>query len=283
MHEIGLIDDSFERIFSSRYHLSIQLGLDGFSFSILDPDQNKFLYLRHIPFVLQREQLLAFHVEKIFQEEEILTDKYAKVSVLYKTSRCTLVPSSFYKNKERERLFSFNHQLKENEQIFACPLSKAGANALYPVPHEVCVKIRERHPEVEFFHISFPLIEQALRSGNSANGKHIVTLFCSKSFIDIVVCSNNKLIFYNQFTFRNETDFVFFLLNVFDQLNLNPSRTPVLVSGILPRNSEHYIIMRKYIQNIKFEQPDKTVHYSIRFRQIPLHFFTPLFNLYTCV
>jgi len=283
MHEIGLIDDSFERIFSSRYHLSIQLGLDGFSFSILDPDQNKFLYLRHIPFVLQREHLLACYVEKIFQEEEILSDKYAKVTVLYKTSRCTFVPTTFYKNNERDRLFSFNHQLNECEQVFVCPLPKVGANVLFPIPREVCVKIRERHPEVEFFHIAFPLIEQALRSGNSANGKHVVTLFCSKSFFDLVVCHNNNLIFFNQFTFRNETDFVFFLLNVFEQLNLDPTRTPVLVSGMLPRNSEHYVLMRKYIQNIQVEQPGKTIQYSIRFRQIPLHFFTPLFNLYTCV
>jgi len=90
MHEITIVDETFDLRFASEYHLSIQVGLDGFSFCILDVRRKKYIALRHIPLLEGKLQFLTRKVETIFEQEEKLNTTYQSVSVDYSTNEATL-------------------------------------------------------------------------------------------------------------------------------------------------------------------------------------------------
>jgi len=50
MNDIRFLDEALDINKTITYHLSIQAGLDGFSFVIFDPSRNKFIALKHYGF-----------------------------------------------------------------------------------------------------------------------------------------------------------------------------------------------------------------------------------------
>src|SRR5665811_1617082 len=95
MHEINSIDETFDIKLASEYHLSIQVGLDGFSFCILDIHRRKYIVFQHIPLIVGKLQFLSKKVESIFDQDEKLNASYQSVSITYSTNNATLFPKEY--------------------------------------------------------------------------------------------------------------------------------------------------------------------------------------------
>ncbi|HPR85643.1 MAG TPA: DUF3822 family protein, partial [Prolixibacteraceae bacterium] len=63
LQEISWTDDSFDLKNAGNYHLSIQIGLDGFSYCILDTRINKYLAFQNIPLAVIKPQFLSRKTE----------------------------------------------------------------------------------------------------------------------------------------------------------------------------------------------------------------------------
>ncbi len=48
--DIVFIDETFDINQTKNYNISIQAGLNGYSFSVIDPVRNKYILLKHIAF-----------------------------------------------------------------------------------------------------------------------------------------------------------------------------------------------------------------------------------------
>jgi hypothetical protein len=69
---------------------------------------------------------------------------------------------------------------------------------------------------------------------------------------EVVLIEDNKLKFYSQFNCSTSDEFNFFLLTLFDKLDLTPALTQFYLWGNIANGDENYQRLSKYSQNISF-------------------------------
>src|SRR5690606_677985 len=69
---------------------------------------------------------------------------------------------------------------------------------------------------------------------------------------EVVLIEDNKLKFYSQFNCSTADEFNFFLLTLFDKLDLTPALTQFYLWGNIANGDENYQRLSKYSQNISF-------------------------------
>jgi hypothetical protein len=102
------------------------------------------------------------------------------------------------------------------------------------------------------------------------------------SFIDIVIIEGKNLLYYNSFKYASKEDFIYYIIFVLEQLNLNPEETELILSGFIEKSSSLFEMVYKYVRNIRFRELSGNFSYSYVFDEIPSHYFTNLINSGLC-
>jgi len=281
MHDIRFLDEAFDINKTNTYHLSIQAGLDGFSFVILDTLRIKYLVIKHFSYTEEfPEDKYPDHLGEILQKDEFLSKEYNSIYCIWRNPRTTLLPSPLFEKEKLKQYFEFNQVLNDLEELHANHLKSLDAYLIFPIHHEIANAFIKYYPQLKFFNQATPFIEYILKhQKDESDSAH---LNVHKNFFDIIIIRNRSLILHNTFKFRNEQDFIYFIMNVYDKIHLNPETCPVNLSGMIEKNSGMTVIVKKFIKTVQFAKPDNRFQYSHAFDRIPEHFFIHLFNLYNC-
>jgi len=281
MHELNLIDKSFDLKFTSEYHISIQAGLDGFSFCILDVRKNKYVALRHIPLIVGKPQFLSKKIETIFEEEDKLNASYQTVSITYSTNKATLIPKTFATSDHLHRLADFTNELNRNEDILTDDLPGLNYQLIYSYPKELVSLFNRKFSEFKIKHKSVPFLLSTLSQRNEK--KNTVLINFEKKYIRIIVLKGLQISLYNSFYFKNESDFLYYTLNICHSLNIDPEHDEIMIGGYVADDSSYIRLLKRYLSNVIFLKPSSDFDYSNFFDKVQKHQFISLLNTYTCV
>jgi hypothetical protein len=281
MHDIRFLDEALDIHKTIAYHLSIQAGLDGFSFVIFDPTRNKFIALKYYGFAEEiAEYKYPDRLLDLLKKDEFLNKEYSSVHCIWNNSRTTLLPSALFEREKLKQYFEFNQILNDLDELHANHLKKLDAYLIFPIHHEIANIFIKQYPTVKFFNQSTPFIEYAMNQNTNSPGTVFINI--QKKFFDILIIRNHSLILHNTFNFRFEQDMTYFIMNVYDKVVMDPALCPIYVSGIVEKNSALIGWIRKFIKTVNFSEPDNRYRYSHAFNKVPEHFFINLFNLYHC-
>src|SRR5680860_695844 len=112
-----VIDKSFDLKKTNNYILSIQVSLGGFSFSVVQPQNNQLLVLKHTPLKISKEQFLTRRLKEWINSEEILQKNYRNCRLIVFTEKFTLLPEHlFFEEKSREIMQLF-YELNADENV----------------------------------------------------------------------------------------------------------------------------------------------------------------------
>ena len=98
-----------------------------------------------------------------------------------------------------------------------------------------------------------------------------------------ITLESKHLKFFNSFNYKTAEDLIYYLLFTYEQLQLNPDQTPLIISGEIEEDSEVYKLLFKYIRNISFTRRNPNYNYSFVFNQTKEHFYYKLLNQHLCV
>jgi hypothetical protein len=281
MHDLSFLDETLDINITNTYHISIQVSLNGFSFCLLDTARNKYVALKHYEFDT-KETTLEENIKRVSNEDEFLNKEYKSSSLIFTTRKFTLVPTPIFNKEYLKKYFSFNHNLEESERIYFNHLRNADAYVIFTIPGNLSDIFNYHFPKIKIYHQSTPFIESILRNHINSQDKHTMFLNAGEDLFDIAVVHLKNLKLYNCFFYKNENDLIYFVLYVYEYLKLDAEKTVLVISGSLLKSSKHYEILKKYIRNLRFEQPKTQFTYSYTFNEIPSHTFVNLLNLYTC-
>jgi len=262
--------------------LFVQIGLDEFSFCLLNPNEKKYLTLAAYAFRgIHNYNLLCAEVEKIFSDKKKYSDKNLSVKVALLGNRATLVPEGFSEKQDAGDFFTFNHSTQSDELFFTDVLKNITAKNIFSVP--VCIEklFSKLFSDVTFHHHSSALIDNVLAFHKNKSGK-IMVLNVQNSHFEIIVLEENKLLFYNAFKHQTSEDFIYYLLFCCEQLSLNPEKMDLLLVGEVEQESAIYSILQKYVRNVKFGKRNDFYSYSYKLIDLPKHFYYSLFCQYLC-
>ena len=248
--------------------LSIQFNLDGFSFSIYNNPSKKEVYFRE--YVFENSQTspenLLLKIETIFNTDAYLQNDFITVTVIHQNNLSTVVPNRFFDKKKMAFYLNFNVKTLATDFITFDDLEALNAKNVYVPYVNINNYLFQNFGEFEYKHHSTVLIEKLLK--NSTTKEKTMFVNVSKTSLDIVVLENEKLLLSNAFSYNSKEDFIYYVLFVAEQLNLDVQEFPLYLLGEITLKSKTYEITYKYIKNVSFLEGTNAIYDTFN---IPSH------------
>ena len=282
MKEFSYVDETLDLNRAHAYRLSIQVSLDGFSFSILDQVREKFVLLKHhdlsdLPLPEEKGEKL----DKIMSEDPYLKPSYQKTMAMVATGKSTLIPAAYFQEKDLKQYLEFNHDMDELEEIHYNYLDGLGAYTIFTLPNPLSNAMIRHLGRIHYYHQGLPFITWHIDNAPASRKRAALSIY--ENFADIGVFSKNKLHFYNTFRWSAGEDLLYYVLYVFKQLNLDVSSNEIYISGNAKSRKELRNLLERYIKRIHFQAPPERFTYSYTFKKESAQHFTNLFRLSLCV
>ena len=283
MYEISLVDKGLKLKNTISYSLSIQVNLNGFSFSVYDPYSKTVLCLKHIPFqntAIDQDDLTN-KIVSIIQGEKILHRKFKFVSFTYQSIKSTLIPKKHFQKDSLKQVFEQNHQMDDLDELHFNELRAMDGYNVFTVPNYLGNEFTQRYRRVYFYHHATCMILEALKHDETHMDSRVY-INVNSGFFDVLIVKGKQVYLYNTFQFRSPDDLVFYVVSVFKQLHLAPGKAYIHYSGFISSESSELQLLRKFLGNVHACNPNENLVFSKKFHKFSLHYFTNLFNLHLC-
>jgi len=280
MYEKELFDETLDINSTNSYEISIQINLNGFSFSLLDTLRNKFVMLREYR-LSGRDNELARQVEDIVYKDDFLGRQYHAYRLVYVFERNTLVPSGLFDPAVKDNYFTLNHNLEEGYVVANNRIDSPDSYILFDIRQDLQELLIKTFPDASQSHHIKPLLFSAFRTASGQSGRYI-QVNIEDTFFNLIIIENDKLEFFNTFRYRNASDILYYLMFTFEKLNILSKET-VFMSGEIEQGDELYTNLSAYAGNIKFIKPGGNYTLSYVFDPLSLHRYGNLFNIVSCV
>ncbi|MBS1765691.1 MAG: DUF3822 family protein [Bacteroidetes bacterium] len=281
---ISVIDESIHADVARSMNLFLQCGTDFFTAAVLDTDRNKYVALLdyRFPYPMDTRDLRERILDIIEQNKTLLDNRYESVSLSFCGFKNTLLPDAFFNADKMELLFSTNHPLADDETLLFDNLRRISGKNLYAVPEKLYHFFTSYYSNLSVFHGATSFIEGLLTQHKNTTGK-VVTINVQGRNFEMVVNSGGDLEYYNRFNYQTAEDFMYYLVFVYEQLELNPETDTLMIAGTIEKNSTLLALIRKYIRNTQFVQRPSFCFYSYGFDDVASHYHFSLYNQYLCV
>lgn len=283
MRNIAIVDETFDINITSAYHLSVQISSGGICFAILDTVRNKFIAFKHLLFEESHPLSVEDQIKRLFQTDSYLIHKYKSTGLIYITPNATLIPAPIYDSGKEEDLYLFSNLLPDKHVIQSDKIVGIDAWISYAIPEKIRDTLDDHPNHFKIIHQSCPIIENAFRAAKTKADETLIFAQVYPDFFDLVVFKKGKFELYNSFSYKTEQDFIFYILYVFEQFDINIDATTLSLSGYVEKESTLINKLTEFLPNISFAAFNPNFNYSYTFGQLNQHQFSNLFNLFPCV
>ncbi len=206
----------------NNYKLSIQLALDGFSFLIYDSEKNRIVKEKEVLYT-QKENFYDWLKVKLIAED-LLKRKYTSTQILFCSEKQTLVPKELAKENKDKDLFVINFPLEKIEMIVSENIDDVVI--LSAINSDFYNLIKDYFPKAKWKTTVLFLLEQ-----EQTQKEWNVKLLLLNNKLHIMVSNKNKLQFYNSFSFQTKDDLLYYILYVFDNLDISVANSSIRLWG----------------------------------------------------
>jgi hypothetical protein len=275
---LELFDETLDINSTENYELAIQVSPDGFSFCLLDAIRNKFVLIR----AFEPEENKYFNADKIKElitKDDFLTKRYKKVNIVIPSPKFTLVPAPLFDPARKDEYFTFNH-IQENDIILSNKVSDPEAFIVFSISKPFNDLINNFYPGIHpYIHIK-PLFDHISHVRKGINGNYI-HIHVEREYFNLIIFNNNLLKFCNTYNYRNISDILYFVLNVFKTLDIKQEET-IYFSGLTEKYDDLSSNFSIYVRNLKFAEPTGNFTFSYVFDDTDPHRFINLFSVVNC-
>ena len=232
--------------------LSIQFNLDGFSFSIYNTVSLRDVYFYEYLFTNSQvtPENLLLKIKEIFNTDLHLQNDFKSVTVIHQNNLATLIPNSLFDETKLASYLNLNIKTLPIDFITFDSIELLNCKNVYIPYVNINNYLFQNFGEFEYKHHSTVFIEKLLeKKKNTAKTMHVNV---SRATLDIVVLKEGKLVLYNTFDYNSKEDFMYYILFVAEQLEMNPEEFLLYFTGAIELNSAIYKITYTYIKNVKF-------------------------------
>ena len=279
---LKILDKSFSKSDSENYNLLMQFGLNGLSYAILDKKRNKFIALYKYDFQeLIEPNLIKDYLKDVIDQDLNLKNKFRRVKCSYVTSKNTLVPAPLFDESKLSSYLKFNHHIDQGEKANHDIIQGLDSMNVYTIHRELDNTLNKHFQNFHLFHFSTPLIEGVLSQNKNLTAKKLIVNVQSNQF-EVLLIEGKKLHLYNTFQYYSKEDFIYYILFVCDEMELNPETIDIEIVGSLEKTSELYKIAAKYVRKVGFGNRIDSAEYCFEIKDLPSHQNYNLFNLNLC-
>jgi hypothetical protein len=268
---INKADESFDAKDLQKYDLTFEMGEKTFGYSLRDVEKNKFIALGSY----------RNHLVDLISSLSWLGGQFHSVNGIIGNSRFTLIPEALYIDNVKESYFNFLHEVETGEVVLSDRLTHLGIYTVYSIPGNCRKDVDKVFPKVTLCHISSVLISNIWMSVKNMTGCKVFLNLREGQF-DLLAFEGNHLKYCNAFHFLTAEDIAYYVIFVFEQLNLNPEEVPLVLLGNVDKFSPVFELLLRYIRDIEFARRNEGFNYSYLFNDVPGHYYYTLLNPSPC-
>ncbi|NQU54940.1 MAG: DUF3822 family protein [Bacteroidetes bacterium] len=267
-------DESFDLEKTYEYILSIQVCLDGFSFSVVCPTENRLLAFKSTSLKISSNSLIARNFKEWATSEALLQKPFKKIRIVVFSNKYTLIPEQ-YSNKELKLeipkiLFDENNELEIAENV----INKLEARLVFALPAGINRIFTEQFGECEIIH---PLKVIANQHSNAEKGLSLLLILDSEN-IYITLFNKNTVLLSNSFKQAHANDVVYYVLTVLKQLEIEPQTTELLYIGKSEIENDAINVLKKYFYKTDILSATNPIQIDDKIQLQPIHHHFILFN-----
>jgi len=106
---INKYDEALTKAETRKYILSIQVSLNGFSFSLFNSETNKFLSIESVSLKYVKNTTDVCSLIKSFcAEHSWMNQEFESVRIIFESSKSTLMPAPLFEESEKDVYSKFN-------------------------------------------------------------------------------------------------------------------------------------------------------------------------------
>ena len=273
MQRLSLVDESFDLNLTKEYILSIQVSLDGFSFSILDSIRKKVICLFHQDTFTSEP---AFHLKKlntIYDELDLLALPYKTTKIYFSApDKTTMVPIAVFNQELAEDLYRLTIHAGRNSKILFSLVPDMASYAIYEVDRAVHALLQEKHPG------SVMQNDIVLSGYGCPPGIRLMKIRILRKQL-VILTLNDQVHFYNSYYYEGENDMLYYILGAIKNMDLKPEA--IILDGMVNKRESIYHRLKQYFEHVDLTENNPRIHYSHLLGHLPDARFINLFNSFS--
>ena len=249
-------------ILKKELRLSIELSLNGFSFSIKNITDNTFLAAGStvIRYGSTYQRLLSTIIDTFETKVEIASLKYAKVDIQYLDTMFTIVPEELYEPTHAVDYLSFTMgRDMGSTAIQTQTVDPISSVCVFTSNDKISEYFKTKSAEVHSHHSITTFLSHVQKMPNQEHQIHVNTI---GGYMQVVVFNGEKLLTANIYELKDQNTFSYYLLSLCNQLRLDERKVPIVFYG----NPEEYVkqhdTLSRYFLNKKYAQRTQTSLFS---------------------
>ncbi len=259
-----------DNIIAGKCELVCEVSNEGFSYLIKDCETNTFIALAvyHFSTIIPGNHISL--LQKIFEGQELLSEDFKKVDIIYSFPESVLLPFSLYNSRNNAEVLNMIHgDFSENDVILTDVLLENKVYNCYRMPAEISREVSNKFPSgIALHQYSF------LMKNLSAGSNKLSVIFYPQKIV-LTVEKDGKLLLINSFHYKTAEDVSYTLLNVCRQFEIE--NMPLEVSGLIEKDSALYKEIYKYFDPVSFTSLPEGINFSEEMNKYPAHFFSHFF------
>lgn len=251
--------------------LSIQINLNGLSFCILNRTTNTIEFLKTIAFENKLTPVdVLNHLKAELSSNTVYSEDFDAVLVIHQNELATLVPKALYNENNKADYLKFNSKILRTDFITEDEIATNESVNVYVPYVNINNYVFDTFGEFVYKHSSSVLIDTILQK-NKTSEYPVIYINSNKNTIELIAVNKGKLQLFNVFEYHSKEDFIYYILFVFEQLELDVETTILKLSGSIDKDDEYYKILYTYVRDIDFIPSDFNFEISDTIQKASLH------------
>ena len=217
-------------------------------------------------------------LQAIADERPELGRSFRQTVVGYYTNENVLFPSRFYRYEEAQNvlqsLFEKGANVVVSESVPEWQLYN-----VYFVPSAVHAMLSRKFATGHFWHVYSIVLKNKFVQNEGGN---LFLDFKTNSF-SVVAVKDHALLLGQIYPYTNPADVLYWLLKTCQEFSLLQAEIKLNVSGLIDKQSALCRDLYQYFLDIEFATLENKIQLSTDFARYPVHYFSSLYKLATCV
>ena len=284
---VDIIEDTYlSKSAAAGNNLSLLIGSDRFAYMIHTAD-HQVLALREYepeprastPDKKGQGTFFLPPLEKICAEDTHLGQSFARVRIGWSTPYAAMVPKRLYDAGHKTSYLQYLIAPEGQLDYRADELTHFSACQVYAIPGEGAAWCRKQFPTGEEIHATTAFLNGARSvAGKQKAGRQLFIHTCLGE-VRLFVLDEQHLYFSNAYPFQTAKDFLYYVLAVVDECELDQETTPIVLSGKLIEDSEIYRLLYRYFRRLSFASCPSPLSFGPQLSALPQHLFADLYYL----
>lgn len=213
-----------------------------------------------------------------------ITDEFLPVykskTVIIANDASILVPDSLNNSVELETYYKINKKVLLLSQVLYNKLNFKHIVNAFNIRNEILKFVRFNMPTADIIHQSLLFIKACYNLPIQHSNENLF-IYINPDYIDVLQFANDEVSFYNSFRFDNQTDIVYYILAVAEQLGIT-ANLQLTIYGNIDSSDSLFALLGKYCKNMHFGKRNSRFSYPITLENVPPQYHFTALNVLLC-